>query len=88
MDHSQGAEFSLFIRSPSRASPLPHWTESRDKNAVNCGSGLAREDGSPVNIALGILHFNLIQLMIKAFQPCGPRIDQHFEIPIDHRAIR
>ncbi|CAI8784407.1 hypothetical protein EMIT093MI4_10156 [Pseudomonas sp. IT-93MI4] len=23
---------------PSRASPLPHW------NAINCGSGLARED--------------------------------------------
>ncbi|QAY90966.1 hypothetical protein CUN63_13935 [Pseudomonas sp. ACM7] len=31
----------MWLKPPSRASPLPHW------NAVNCGSGLAREDGRP-----------------------------------------
>ncbi|TPG67722.1 hypothetical protein EAH78_29155 [Pseudomonas arsenicoxydans] len=28
---------------PSRASPLPHLTEFFHENAVECGSGLARE---------------------------------------------
>ncbi|TFB40059.1 hypothetical protein E3W21_15455 [Pseudomonas sp. F01002] len=31
----------MWLKPPSRASPLPHW------NAVNCGSGLARDDGRP-----------------------------------------
>ncbi|TPG67688.1 hypothetical protein EAH78_28980 [Pseudomonas arsenicoxydans] len=36
-----------FFRAPSRASPLPHSTEFCHENAVECGSGLAREGFRP-----------------------------------------
>ncbi|KAA2229026.1 hypothetical protein FJD34_19640 [Pseudomonas brenneri] len=35
------------VESPSRASPLPHSTDFQHGNAVECGSGLARERARP-----------------------------------------
>ncbi|QBQ12676.1 hypothetical protein DCC84_24415 [Pseudomonas sp. SXM-1] len=45
----RGCGWSVSLASPdgasSRASPLPHLTEYIPWNAVECGSGLARESG-------------------------------------------
>ncbi|PNB73761.1 hypothetical protein C1X64_12750 [Pseudomonas sp. GW456-E7] len=41
----------------SRASPLPHLTELIQETAVECGSGLAREDVIPDNTHIKPKHY-------------------------------